>query len=154
MTTSPRIKSKTLATWLGVLGGGFGLHRFYLGGLKDVWGWLHVPATLIGLAGMQRMVAFGVDDGPATWMLPLGGLSIAAGMLAAIVCGLTSDEKWNARHNPQLAGGADAPGSGWGAVLGVIAGLLVGATVLLSAITFTLQRYYEADAESAHQISR
>ena len=50
--------------------------------------------------------------------------------------------------------GQGSPAGGWGAVLGVIAALLIGATVLLSSITFTLQRYFEAEAEAAHQISR
>jgi hypothetical protein len=148
------VKSKTLATWLAVAGGGFGLHRFYLHGLRDVWGWVHVPLTLLGMAGVQRMLAFGLDDTAAPWLLPLGGLSIVAGMLAAILCGLSTDERWDARHNPGAPAGQGTPAAGWGAVLGVIAALLIGATVLLSSITFTLQRYFEAEAEAAHQISR
>jgi len=150
----PAVKSKTLATWLAVAGGGFGLHRFYLHGLRDVWGWVHVPLTLLGMAGVQRMRAFGVDDPAAPWLLPLGGLSIAAGMLAAILCGLSTDERWDARHNAGAPAGQGSPAGGWGAVLGVVAALLIGATVLLSSITFTLQRYFEAEAETAHQISR
>jgi hypothetical protein len=148
------VKSKTLATWLAVVGGGFGLHRFYLHGLRDVWGWVHVPLTLLGMAGMQRMAAFGLDDTAAPWLLPLGGLSIVAGMLAAILCGLSTDERWDARHNPDQPAGKGSPAGGWGAVLGVIAALLIGATILLSSITFTLQRYFEAQVEAAHQISR
>ncbi len=41
-------KSKTLATFLALLLGFAGLHRFYLHGLGDRWGWLHalsVPLT-------------------------------------------------------------------------------------------------------------
>lgn len=148
------VKSKTLATWLAVVGGGFGLHRFYLHGLRDLWGWAHVPLTLLGMAGVQRMLAFGVDDTAAPWLLPLGGVSIVASMLAAILCGLSPDERWDARHNPGAPAGQGSPAGGWGAVLGVIAALLIGATVLLSSITFTLQRYFEAEAEAAHQISR
>jgi hypothetical protein len=34
------MKSKTLAAWLAFLGGPIGLHRFYLYGLGDRWGWL------------------------------------------------------------------------------------------------------------------
>jgi hypothetical protein len=148
------VKSKTLATWLAVVGGGFGLHRFYLHGLRDVWGWVHVPLTLLGMAGVQRMAAFGLDDSAAPWLLPLGGLSITAGMLAAILCGLTSDERWDARYNPGAPAGQGSPAAGWGAVLGVVAALLLGATMLLSSITFTFQRYFESQVEAAHQISR
>jgi len=148
------VKSKTLATWLAVVGGGFGLHRFYLHGVRDVWGWLHIPMTLLGMAGVQRMLAFGQDDIAAPWLLPLGGLSIVAGMLAAIINGLTSDERWDARHNPGVPAGQGSPAGGWAAVIGVVVALLLGATMLLSSITFTLQRYFEAQVEAAHQISR
>ena len=73
MSAHPR--SKTRATWLTLLGGTFGLHRFWRHGLRDAWGWLHLLATLTGLAGLQRLDAFGIDDAQAAWMLPLGGLS-------------------------------------------------------------------------------
>jgi len=36
-----RYRSKSLATWIAVLGGSLGLHRFYLHGLRDPLGWLH-----------------------------------------------------------------------------------------------------------------
>ena len=143
-----RVKSKTLATWLAVVGGGFGLHRFYLHGLRDVWGWLHVPMTLLGMAGVQRMLAFGIDDHAAPWLLPLGGLSIVAAMFAAILCGLSSDERWDARHNPTAPAGQGTPPGGWLTVIGVIAALLIGTTMMLSSITFTLQRYFEAQIEA------
>lgn len=143
-----RVKSKTLATWLAVVGGGFGLHRFYLHGLRDVWGWLHVPMTLLGMAGVQRMLAFGIDDHAAPWLLPLGGLSIVAAMFAAILCGLSSDERWDARHNPAAPAGQGTPPGGWLTVIGVITALLIGTTMMLSSITFTLQRYFEAQIEA------
>lgn len=143
-----RVKSKTLATWLAVVGGGFGLHRFYLHGLRDVWGWLHVPMTLLGMAGVQRMLAFGIDDHAAPWLLPLGGLSIVAAMFAAILCGLSSDERWDARHNPTAPAGQGTPPGGWLTVIGVITALLIGTTMMLSSITFTLQRYFEAQIEA------
>jgi len=34
-------RSKTIATWLALLGGSLGLHRFYLLGWRDPWAWLH-----------------------------------------------------------------------------------------------------------------
>lgn len=133
-------RSKTAATWLALLLGGVGAHRFYLHGRRDVWAWLHVLPTLVGLYGVQRMVALGQDDKLAWVLVPPLGLVLAATMLMAIVYGLTPDEKWNARRNQ----GRTAPASGWLAVLGVIAALAVGATVLMSTIAFVGQRIFES----------
>ena len=104
-------KSKTLATWIAVIGGGLGLHRFYLRGFRDVWGWLHAVPTLVGLYGVQRMNELGQDDQLAWALIPLLGFMLAGAMLAAIVYGLTTDEKWDARHNP----GEAVHATGWGA---------------------------------------
>ncbi|MEO8296207.1 MAG: TM2 domain-containing protein [Burkholderiales bacterium] len=134
-------KSKTAATWLAVIGGGIGLHRFYLHGLKDWIGWLHPLPTLLGWIGWQRVQSYGQDDRLAWLLLPLGGLSVSAAMLMAIVYGLTPDERWDARYRPAAS---EPSGSGWAAVVGVIVALLLGATVLLSSITYALQRLFEA----------
>ena len=140
-----RTKSKTLTTWLAVLAGGFGLHRFYLHGLRDPWGWLHPLPTLIGILGLQRAAAFGQDDHLAWLLMPVGGLSVAIGMLAAIVYGLMPDERWNARHNPGTRPCAPA---GWPTVFGVVIALFVGAVILTSVISFGLQRFFEWQAEA------
>jgi hypothetical protein len=134
-----RCRSKTVTTWLALLGGALGLHRFYLRGARDWIGWLYWPPTLAGLAGVQRMRAFGQDDRVAWMLIPLLGLAISAAMLSAIVYGLTPDETWDARHNP----GQPGRRTGWGPVLGVIAALLVGATVLMGTIAFSGQRFFE-----------
>ena len=55
-------KSKTLATWIALIGGSLGLHRFYLHGFRDPWGWLFPLPTLVGLYGVQRMRLLGQDD--------------------------------------------------------------------------------------------
>ena len=41
-----------VATWLAVLGGSLGLHRFYLHGVRDLWAWLHPWPTLLGAYGL------------------------------------------------------------------------------------------------------
>ena len=148
--TAMRTKSKTLATWLAVLTGGLGGHRFYLHGLGDRWGWLHPLPTLLGAVGVQRVLAYGQDDHLAWLLLPLGGLAIVAGMISALVYGLSSDEQWNARHN---AHAAPCGAAGWPAVFGVIAGLFLGALVLISVISFGLQRYFEWQQEPAAIVS-
>ena len=143
-TKSPT-KSKTLATWIAVIGGPIGLHRFYLHGLRDPWGWVHALLTFLGAMGAQRVLDMGQDDHVAWLLMPLGGLSIVGAMAAAIFHGLRADEAWNARHNPDAS--ASAP-TGWPTVLGVVAALLIGATALLSVISFSLQRYFEMDRDA------
>jgi hypothetical protein len=144
------MKSKTLATWIALLGGSLGLHRFYLHGLRDLPGWLHPLPTLLGAYGLRRVEALGQDDRLSWLLIPLGGITVAAGMLAAIVYGLTADEKWDARFNR----GGPASRSGWGAVIGVIFALLIGAGVLMATIAFSGQRFFEYQIEEARKISQ
>lgn len=140
----PTGKSKTLATWIAIVGGTLGWHRFYLHGLRDPIGWAHPLPTLIGLYGVMRARTLGQDDQLAWVLIPLLGCTIAASMLCAIVYGLMNDDKWNARYN---GGNASAP-SGWAAVFGVILALLVGAGVLMATIAFVAQRYFEYQVET------
>ena len=142
-------KSKTVATWIALIGGAFGLHRFYLNGLRDPWGWLFPWPTLLGLHGVWRMREYGQDDRLAWVLLPVLGVVLAVAMLSAIVCGLTPDEKWDARYNPN-----DAPQrSGWGAVLGVVFALLLGAGVLMATVAFSAQRWFESQQVQANSVS-
>ena len=66
-------KSKTLATWIALIGGPLGLHRFYLGNLRDSWGWVHAGLTFLGVLGVQRVLELGQDDRLAWLLMPLGG---------------------------------------------------------------------------------
>ena len=145
-----RYRSKTLATWLALIGGSLGLHRFYLFGLRDALGWLHCVPTVAGLIGVRRMLDFGQDDRLAWLLLPLLGLMLAQAALCAIVYGLTADPLWDARHNP----GAAVRATGWGPVLGAIAALIVGATALMATIAFSGQRYFEWQVTEAHMLSQ
>ncbi len=135
-----RYRSKALATWIALLGGALGLHRFYLHGWRDLVGWLFPLPTLVGLVGAIRLNELGQDDRLAWLLLPLLGLMLSIAALSAIVYGLTPDERWDARHNP----GQHGPGSGWGAVLGVIVALLVGGIVLMGTIAYGIQKLFEA----------
>ena len=53
-----RPRSRAVATWLALVGGSLGLHRFYLHGGRDLWAWLHPWPTLVG--------AYGFDEGVGT----------------------------------------------------------------------------------------
>ncbi len=138
-------KSKTLATWVAVVGGSLGLHRFYLHGVKDTWGWLFVAPTVLGLYGVQRMRHLGGDDHVAWALIPLLGLTVAIAMLSAIVYGLMPDERWNARFNPT----GPQHRVNWGTIIGVIVALVVGGGVLMATLAFSAQRYFEYDAETS-----
>ena len=150
-TPSPVHKNKTLATWIALIGGSLGLHRFYLGGLRDIWGWLYPLPTMLGLLGVQRMQDFGQDDQLAWALIPLLGLAMAAGMLSAIVYGLTPDERWLSRHNPTET---IPEASGWAAIIGVVLALFIGAGVLMATLAFSGQRYFEHQVEEARKISQ
>ncbi len=138
-------KSKTLATWLALIGGSVGLHRFYLHGFRDAWGWLSIVPSTVGLYGVQRMRHLGTDDHLAWVLIPLLGAMLSIAMLSAIVYGLTPDEKWNARFNPN---GPDHR-MNWATVIGVAAALIVGGGVLMATLAFSAQRYFEYAAETA-----
>jgi hypothetical protein len=140
------MKSKTLATWLALLGGALGVHRLYLHGARDPWAWLFWPPTLLGLAGVWRMRELGQDDRLAWLLIPLLGLSLAAAMLGAIVIGLTADERWALRFG---APGEAPAATGWGPVLGVIAALMIGGAVLMGTIAFGGQKFFEWQQEEA-----
>jgi hypothetical protein len=134
------VRHKAVATWLALLVGVFGAHRFYLHGPKDGWAWLFPVPTLLGLAGLRRMDQLGQDDRLAWVLIPLLGASLVAALIGGIVYGLMPDERWNARFNA----GRTASGSGWGAVIGVVLCVFVGGTALMATIAFSAQRYFEA----------
>jgi hypothetical protein len=140
----PGYKSKTLATWLALVGGSVGLHRFYLHGFRDRWGWLFVWPSAVGLYGVQRMRHLGADDQLAWVLIPFLGVMLSIAMLSAIVYGLTPDEKWNARFNP------DGPQHrmNWATVIGVATALIVGGGILMATLAFSAQRYFEYEAEA------
>ena len=148
------MKSKTLAAWLAFLGGPLGLHRFYLHGIGDMIGWALPIPTALGLYGIQRVQQFGLDD-PWSWVLiPLLGFTFAGCALTAIVYGLTTPEKWNARFNAGAVPDAPSGRTGWLTIGAVATALLIGTTVLMASIVFSFQRYFEYQIEEARKISQ
>ena len=148
------MKSKTAATWLAFLGGGLGLHRFYLFGLRDRIGWLLPIPTLLGLYGIRRVLQYGQDDVLSWWLVPLLGFTVAGCCLNAILFGLMDREKWNARHNPRADQDTPAGGTSWTTIFGASLALAVGAGVLMASFAFSFQRYFEYQVEEAQKISQ
>lgn len=143
-------KSKTIATWLALLLGTFGLHRLYLYGWRDKLAWLHPWPTLLGLHGLQRMELLGQDDRLSWLLIPLFGLMLSIAMFSGIIYGLTPDERWNAKHNP----GKSVRPSGWPVVVGVVICLLIGGASLMATIAFSAQRYFESEVSVSAAIER
>jgi hypothetical protein len=147
------MKNKTLAAWLAFLGGPLGLHRFYLHGLADLPGWLLPIPTALGIYGIERVQRYGVDD-PWSWVLiPLLGFTIAGCALTAIIYGLMTREKWNARFNPTESEDAGSGGTSWFTIAAVALSLMVGTGVLMASIAFSVQRYFEYQIEEGRKIS-
>jgi hypothetical protein len=135
MTGTP--KSKSLATWLALLGGMLGAHRFYLHGWGDKLAWLHPVLSLIGLAGLVRMRNLGQDDHAAWLLIPLFGAMVVVAMLSTIVLGLTTDERWAQRH------GTAQQDTRWAPVIAVVIALLVGGAALMGTLAFSGQMFFE-----------
>lgn len=117
-------KNKTLATLLAFTLGGAGLHRFYLRGGADKWGWLHAAA--LPACGIVMSAAPAADW--YFWYLPLT-LSMLAGFLEAIVLGLMPDDKWDAAYNPGSGRHSD---SRWPLAVILVATVMVGAGMLIA----------------------
>ncbi len=116
-------KNKTFAALLSFLLGMVGLHRFYLHGLRDRWGWLHLASLPITAA------IIATDPGRP---LLINTVPLVFAMLAAsietFVIGLMPDEKWDLRYNPESGRASD---TGWPIAALMVANLFYGATLLL-----------------------
>lgn len=148
------MKNKTLATWITLIGGPLGLHRFYLRGFGDWMGWLMPIPTALGLYGVERLRQFGVDDHLSWVLIPILGFTIAACALRGILYGLMAPEQWNQRFNPQAAPDAQPGQTNWATVVGLAVTLFVGAAILMATIGFSFQRYFEYQVELAQEISQ
>lgn len=119
-------KNKTLAALLCFFVGAVGLHRFYLRGLGDGWGWLHfasLPASTV-------LVSTYPDLPLLLTAAPLV-LSALVASIETFVIGLMPDEKWDAAWNPASGRHSD---SRWPIAVLMVANLFYGATLLLAVL--------------------
>ena len=119
-------KSKALATVLALVLGGAGLHRFYLNGMKDPWGWLH--AASLPTSGLLFALH---PDWPLLAYAAPAVLSFLAASLGTFVIGLTPDEKWDEKYNAESDIKTD---SRWPIPAMMVLNLFYGATLLLTVI--------------------
>jgi hypothetical protein len=148
------MKNKTLAAWLSIGTGTLGLHRFYMFGWRDAWGWTMVLMSLLGAYGFERAQTMGLDD-PLSWfLLPVLGLTIAASALQALYWGLMSQTNWNSLYNP-LADAEDRAGrTNWFTIIALVLSMMVGTTAMLSSLAYGFQRYFEAQITEADKLSQ
>jgi hypothetical protein len=119
-------KNKTVATFLALLLGSIGLHRFYLGGLSDRWGWLHA----VSLPVSAWLLLSNPELPLLVNTLPLV-ISLLTASIETFVLGLMPDEKWDARYNPASGITSD---SRWPIALMMVVNLFCGATLLLAVL--------------------
>ena len=137
------MKNKTLATWITLILGPLGMHRFYLYGWRDALGWMMPIPTLLGLYGFQRVSDYGLDDVVSWVLLPILGIHLAAICLTAIVYGLMQKEKWNQAFNPDASPEQEAGQTSWSTIGAIVLSLMLGTVFLLSALAYSFQRYFE-----------
>ncbi|UOD27667.1 TM2 domain-containing protein [Massilia violaceinigra] len=114
-------KNKTFATFLAVILGALGAHRFYLRGSLDKLGLLHMAS--LPVAGLVYGLA---PD--ANWFYQILPLVVSglAGFIEALVIGLMPDEKFDAAFNP--ASGRQSA-STWVLALLLVCTMLVAASM-------------------------
>lgn len=131
-------KNKTFTTLLALALGAFGAHRFYLGGLQDRWGWLHLSSVPLSLA----FITVGTEWPDLFTISPLI-LSVLVGILEALVLGLTPDEKWDVQHNQ---GSGRQSNSGWPLAVLLVLGLGIGSTALIATLARTFDILFTGGA--------
>jgi TM2 domain-containing membrane protein YozV len=131
-------KNKTLATYLAMLFGTLGAHRFYLRGSVDRLGLLHVCS--LPIAGL--IVGLAPQANVFYKLLPLL-VSAIVGFIEALVLGLTPDERWDATYN---AGSGRSTRSGWPLAIALVSTMLVGAVFLIGTMSRLFDLLYTGGA--------
>jgi len=131
-------KNKTFATFLALLLGALGAHRFYLRGSLDKLGLLHV--TCLPIAGLVYGLAPQAD-----WFykaLPIL-VSAVVGFIEALVIGVMADDKFDATFNPRSGKQSD---SSWIIALLLVATMMVGTTTLIGTMSRLFDLLYTGGA--------
>ncbi|AXL51628.1 membrane protein [Paraburkholderia caffeinilytica] len=148
---SSYFRSKTITAALAFFFGSLGAHRFYLYGMRDIYGWAHLLGTLIGIPGAMLVVA-SERASMLGWVLAFfGAVSLLSAFLAAIVYGLRLDDKWDAQFNAQTQRKSR---SGWTVIFIVIFSLLIGAFLLMTGLAISFQTYFESQVQAAKALSQ
>lgn len=137
--TSPaRHKNKTVAALLAFLFGGLGLQRLYLRGPRDPWLWAHLAC--LPAAWLVATLAPQADGFFKLLPIMVSGL---VGFLEALVLGLMSDDKWDARFNPASGRQSDTH---WPLAIVLVAAMMLGAGSLIATISRLFDLLYTGGA--------
>lgn len=131
-------KNKTITTLLAAVAGSVGAHRFYLYGKHDYWGWAHLASLPISV--LISHFYFG-SQALLTYSLLI--LSFLIALIEALVTGLTPDEKWDARHNPDSV---RTNASSWPLALILVLTAGIGAITLIGVIARAFDLLYTGGA--------
>ena len=131
-------KNKTFTTFLALVLGLVGAHRFYLRGPLDRLGILHLAS--VPVAGMVIGLAPDAD-----WFYKVLPLLVSAvvGFIEALVIGLTPDEKFDAAFNAQS--GRSSSSRGFLAVL-LVATMMLGTVTLIGTMSRLFDLLYTGGA--------
>lgn len=140
MTVLPSVrhKNKTIAALLAFLLGALGLHRLYLRGWRDPWLWLHLAC--LPAAWLLATLAPQADGFYKLLPVTVSGL---AGMLQALILGLTPDEKWDPYYNAASGRQSDTR---WPVAVVLVASMMIGAGGLIATISRLFDLLYTGGA--------
>ena len=131
-------KNKTFATFLALILGGLGVHRFYLRGPFDKLGLMHLCS--LPIAGMVYGLAPETDG--FFKLLPIT-ISYIAAFLEALILGVSADEKFDAQYNP---GSGKASSSRWILAVLLVTTMIVGSVTLIGTIARVFDLLYTGGA--------
>ena len=140
VTASTAHKNKTGAMLLAIFLGGAGAHRFYLYGKRDFLAWNYLLALLLFVCAVI------VAQGPHSWavsVIALFPVSIYIGLVEALVIGLTPDEKWDTRFNPQSGRSSN---SRWPVAVLLVLTFALGITAFLLSISRAIDLFLTGGA--------
>jgi TM2 domain-containing membrane protein YozV len=131
-------KNKTFASFLALLLGGLGAHRFYLRGAVDKLGLLHLCS--VPVAGLVNSLA---PDADVFYKVLPVLMSYIAGFLETLIIGLMPDEKFDVRYN---AGSGRTSDSTWPLAVLLVITMLLGTTTLIGAMSRLFDLLYTGGA--------
>lgn len=131
-------KNKTFATFLALLAGGLGAHRFYLRGSLDKIGLMHVAS--VPIAGL--VIGLMPQANEFYKLLPVA-ISFLVGYLETLIIGLMPDEKFDAAFNAASGKKSD---TSWIVAVLLVATMLVGTTALILTMTRFVDLSYTGGA--------